>query len=110
MTSSGVVVELSGLVMVVKLCSYISDFFEVDKQSPTPEGIIIEDPDGNREHDVNLLFNSCQRRMCFDISLKANVTRPDQGQQFGIGIAKTPDHGRSVILDDDRTTGIINIH
>ena len=94
----------------------LSDYFEVGvNQSPTPEGAI-ELPEENRRQDVELLFNSCQRRMCFRVSLKEGVDRPDSGEQFGIRIARTPDHGRNILLDDedvsgidDRTSGIITI-
>ena len=94
----------------------LSDYFEVGvNQSPTPEGAI-ERPEENSRQDVELLFNSCQRRMCFRVSLKEGVDRPDSGQQFGIRIARTPDHSRNILLDDedvsgidDRTSGIITI-
>ena len=94
----------------------LSDYFEVDvNQSPTPEGAI-ERPDWNSGQDVELLFNSCQRRMCFRVSLKEGVDRPASGEQFGIRIARAPDNGSNILLDDedvsgidDCTSGIINI-
>ena len=77
-----------------------------ETQSPRPEGGIDRE-DGDIQ-DVILLFNSCQRRMCFDVSLREGVSRPEPGR-YGIRVARTPDHGRSTILDPDMTNGYIEI-
>ena len=58
---------------------------------------IIEDPQD--DNYLILLFNACQVNFCFDIDLKDGVSRPGQGQRFPIEISRTPDQGRSTILD-----------
>ena len=86
-----------------------SDIFKVPvSQSPRPEGGI-EDDNNNDRRDVILLFNSCQRRICFSVNLRAGVSRPNHGETFGIRIERTPDHGRTTILDENRTSGVVRI-
>ena len=58
--------------------------------------------------DSILLYDSCQRRFCFDVSLK-NETRPDLGERLTISVERTPDHGRATVLDPDRMHGFIQI-
>ena len=48
---------------------------------------------------LNLLFDSCQRNFCFSVDLKDGVSRPTQGERFPIELSRTPDHGRTTLLD-----------
>ena len=48
---------------------------------------------------LNLLFDSCQKNFCFNVYLKPGVDRPAQGQRFELELARTPDHGRNLILN-----------
>ena len=67
---------------------------------------IIEDPQD--DNYLILLFNACQVNFCFDIDLKDGVSRPGQGQRFPIEISRTPDHGRSIILNPVRAEIVIS--
>ena len=58
--------------------------------------IVVDDEDANY---LNLLFNSCQVNFCFDVKLKDGISRPARGRRFPIEIDRTPDHGRTTILD-----------
>ena len=69
-----------------------SDVFKVDLS----DTIIVDGGDANY---LNLLFNSCQWRFCFNVDLKDGVSRPAQGQRYPIEISRTPDLSRSIILD-----------
>ena len=81
------------------------DYFVVDEtQSPRPEGGIDRE-DGDIQ-DIILQFNSCQRRMCFDVSLRESVSRPAP-DRYGIRVARTPDHGRNIVVDPNTTSGYI---
>ena len=48
---------------------------------------------------LNLLFDSCQRNLCFNIDLKDGISRPARGERFPIELSRTPDHGRTTLLD-----------
>ena len=76
--------------------------FEVDTNSFSDgEGI-----DREGAQDYILLFDSCQRKFCFEINLKDGIQRPESGS-FGISVARTPDHGRSTTLNPKLTLGNI---
>ena len=55
--------------------------------------------DGDDASYLNLIFDSCQIHFCFNIDLKDGVSRPAQGERFQIELSRTPDHGRSTIID-----------
>ena len=79
--------------------------FKVDETQTLTEGAGINRVD---MQDSILLYNSCQRRFCFDVSLK-NETRPNIGERLTISVERTPDHGRATVLDPDRMHGYIQI-
>ena len=84
----------------------MSDVFEVDETQTLSEGHGIERVD---VQDSLLLYNSCQRKFCFDVSLKIE-TRPERGERFTIlSVERSPDHGRSIMLDSDKMSGFIQI-
>ena len=61
--------------------------------------------------DVILEFNSCQRRFCFDVEVKAGTMLQSlPAPEYMISIARTPDHGRTTILDENKTVGRIEVH
>ena len=83
----------------------MSDIFEVDETQTLSDGYGIERED---DQDSVLLYNSCQRRFCFDVSLKVE-TRPESGERFTISVERTPDHGQTTVLDPDKKHGFIQI-
>ena len=84
---------------------FVSDVFEVDETQTLSEGHGIERVD---MQDSVLLYNSCQRKFCFDVSLKIE-TRPERGERFTISVERSPDHGSSTMLDSDKMSGFIEI-
>ena len=80
----------------------MSDIFEVDATQTLSDGYGIERED---DQDSVLLYNSCQRRFCFGVSLKVE-TRPER---FTISVGRTPDHGQTTMLDPDKMRGFIQI-
>ena len=60
------------------------------------DDIIIDERDNTY---ALLLFDSCQKNFCFNVHLKPGVDRPAQGQRFELEVARTPDHGRNLILN-----------
>ena len=84
----------------------VSDVFEVDETQTLSEGHGIERVD---MQDSVLLYNSCQRMFCFDVSLRIE-TRPESGERFTISVQMSPDHRRSIALDSDKMSGFIQIH
>ena len=66
------------------------------------EGILREG-----EKAYTLLFDTCQRDFCFNVS-RRNVTGGDRGR-FEISLSRKPDHGRTTVLDSAKTTGYIEI-
>ena len=85
---------------------FVSDVFEVDETQTLSESHGIERVD---MQDSVLLYNSCQRKFCFDVSLKIE-TRPERGERFTISVERSPDHGRSIVLDSDKMSGFIHIY
>ena len=66
-----------------------TDVFEVNTTQELSQG------DGMDEEGrglYKLLFDSCQRRFCFDIS-RRDRTSEDRGR-FKMTVTRTPDHGR----------------
>ena len=57
------------------------------------------------ETALKLQFEMCQSEFCFDISQR-NVTREDRGR-FEIFLAATPEYGRIIVLDPEKTRGYI---
>ena len=84
---------------------FVSDVFEVDETQTLSGGHGIERVD---IQDSVLLYNSCQRKFCFDVSLKIE-TRPERGERFTISVERSPDHGRSTMLGSDKMSGFIEI-
>ena len=84
----------------------MSDVFEVDETQTFTEGHGSERVD---MQDSVLLYNSCQRKVCFDVSLKIE-TRPKSGERFTISVERSPDHGRSIVLDSDKMSGFIQTY
>ena len=66
------------------------------------EGILREG-----EKAYTLLFDTCQRDFCLDVSMR-NVTGGHRGR-FEILLSRKPDHGRTSVLDSAKTTGYIEI-
>ena len=93
------------------LCLYthathtLSALFEVDVTQMLNEGDGIEAQ--TAPQDVALLFSSCQRQFCFDVSLRGETSRPSSGEQFDISLVASPDHGRAITVDPDKTRGLI---
>ena len=68
------------------------DYFEVDDQTTFPEGYLVK---GKRT--VKLHFHACQRRMCFNVTLRDGISRPALGQRYAFNIAKT--FYRNIVLN-----------
>ena len=79
---------------------------ETQPGSPRPEGGI--DRESGEVRDVTLNFNSCQRKMCFDVTLREGVNRPEPGR-YSIRVARAPDYNRGIVLDPYKTSGFIEI-
>ena len=79
-----------------------SAIFEVEERQDQSDGGIRK----STESDVILEFNSCQRRFCFPVKVKDDAT-PIPQTEYMIRIARTPDHGRTILLDDDKKIGHI---
>ena len=77
------------------ICLPLLAIFEVDPEQTLSEGEGIK-REGTQ--DSVLTFSSCQRRFCFDVSLK-NVTMPEGGGRFTISVASTPDSGITTLLN-----------
>ena len=87
-----------------------SEYFEVDvTQSPRPKGGIVREGDEVQD-DVILNFNSCQRKMCFDVSLKDGSSRPPLGHyDITLLVVRAPNHSIITALDQERASGFIEI-
>ncbi|CAI8041944.1 Extracellular matrix protein FRAS1, partial [Geodia barretti] len=65
------------------------DVFEVDTAQELSQGDGIDE---ERRGLYKLLFDTCQRRFCFDVS-RRDLTSEDRGR-FKMTVTRTPDHGR----------------
>ena len=83
-----------------------TDIFEVDPTQTITEGEGIVRV--NTQSSI-LLFNSCQRRFCFDVSLRNMTARPDSGQRYSMLVGRTQDHGRTIVIDALKRNGFIEI-
>ena len=80
--------------------------FEVD---PTHEFSVGEGIEKVGETASKLQFEMCQSEFCFDLSVR-NVTRENRGSgRFEIFLAATPEYGRIIVLDPEKTRGYIEI-
>ena len=64
--------------------------FEVDTTQELSQGDGITE---ERRGLYKLLFESCQKRFCFDVS-RRDLTSGDRGR-FEMTVTRTPDHGRT---------------
>ena len=91
--------------LCASLCApFILFTAEVD---PTQELSAGEGIEKVGETASKLQFEMCQSEFCFDISQR-NVTREDRGR-FEIFLAATPEYGRIIVLDPEKTRGYIEI-
>ncbi|CAI8026680.1 FRAS1-related extracellular matrix protein 2 [Geodia barretti] len=79
-----------------------ADVFEVNTTQELSQGEGIEE---ERRGLYKLLFDSCQKRFCFDVC-RRDRTSGDRGR-FEMTVTRTPDHGR--ITEIDSSIGYIEI-
>ena len=68
--------------------------FEVDTTQELSQGDGIDEEERGL---YKLLFDSCQKRFCFDVS-RSDRTSEDRGR-FEMTVTRTPDHHRTTEID-----------
>lgn len=66
-----------------------------NNQIPKPEGRLSNGR--NDEATVGLYFEACQKRICFIVNLKDGVSRPPEGQRFGIRVVHSRNRNNIVL-------------
>ena len=59
-------------------------------------------------NDNRVGFVSCQKEKCIDVTI-VDDTVSEEKEQFNIHLRRTPDHGRSIELDQSAVDGVVEI-
>ena len=59
-------------------------------------------------NDNRVGFVSCQKEKCIDVTIVDDAVSENK-EQFNIHLRRTPDHGRSLKLDQSAVDGVIEI-